>query len=101
MSDSKKPLKKEVVERRYNRRVFVESIISGRKLFYQKAEVDIIDAMKLAACYPGFEKIGDIMQKYDADQLKSMWLHGVMAEFSGPINRAVLSLADQYIGEEL
>ena len=101
MSDSKKTLKKEVVERRYNRRVFVESILNGRKLFYQGNEVDIVRAMKMAAFYPGHEKLIDIIRSFNEEKLKQMWMDGALAKFSAPIHRAVLSLADTHIGEEL
>lgn len=101
MSDIKKLLKKEVVERRYNRMVFVESILNGRKLFYQGGEVDITNAVHIAALNPECQRLGFILNHCSPETIKQMWMDGSMAEFSAPIHRAVLSLADTYIGEEL
>ncbi len=91
-----------IQERRDNRKGFIENVIKGMSVPVSlDVEITIIDAINYASSLPENEKLAVIMTRYDDSQLKKMWLDGSMAEFSALIHRAVLSLADQHIGEEL
>lgn len=90
-----------IQERRDNRKGFIENIFKGIDVpVSHSRSVSITDAMKITA-----KNSEEFCNYYDAgisdEQMKKLWLDGDLVEYSGLIHMAVLSLADEHIGEEL
>lgn len=88
-----------IQERRDNRKGFIENIFKGIDVPVSISKsVSIVDAMKIVA--NNNNEFSEICELED-NQLRKLWIDGDLAKYSGLIHLAVLSLADQYIGEEL
>lgn len=90
-----------IQERRDNRKGFIENIFKGMNVpISHSRSVSITDAMKIVA-----QNNEEFCNYYDAgindEQMIALWLDGDLAQYSCLIHKAVLSLADKHIGEEL